>query len=761
MYSNRYQKKETPYGAFFLLLLICCAIGYLLSGLFKVPGVNLDNLEESLQYIFLHPLSNWNDKSPACIGLAFIIWIVIVNYVMYYYRNFQLDTEHGSSDWLDAKKASKELKDADSKYNRIFTQNLQVSLRGGLSNNNALVVGSSGSFKTTSLMHQNLLQFGSCYVVLDVKGDTQRKFGNRMIKAGYTVKSLNFKVPEKSDRYNPFVYIEREDDLLRVVKALHDACRPPSQGNTADPFWDDGLNLYLQCLFYYTWLDARENDRVGTMNDILYLANLENQKTLDPDTEEEISELQKLMDTKAEKYGAEYPPVRDYRKLKEGASDTVRSIIIMVNAMLAICETAEVKRIFSGNDINIRELGTGVGGDPDQKIVLFLVIPDNNNVYNPFVSMFYTQMFDILIRLSDDELKKPLPVPVEVWMDEFYAGAKPADPDVLLGVIRSRNISMIPMLQSISQIKTLFKDDKWETIMDNVAAVVYLGSGPLAESTHKYISEALGKATIDSRSDNVHLGHNGNSGLNFNRGGRELMTPDEVKRMPSTEAIVFLESRPPIYDTKAIPFDKKELRFKAPKFLKKRYQEALALGDYDHPVYTIYDPEHFHYITVNREEKLQVLTDKKEIQTYQEAAKRDPNIFTFNIEEKDLLYLSWGETEYSQEEVERIFKQAMETEERKLEDIRGLIVLQDVEPSDVPNFGTNMKEVDKSTWDRNSTLNKLLADHWEELSLPEQEEICLGIDAGLTEEQLRHLLLLPLSEMAMWKRAYVLENRNR
>lgn len=760
MYHNMYQKKETPYGAFLILLFALLALGYFVSGMFIIPGASLENLEECLVYVFQHPFSNWNEKTPAVLGIAFIIWLLVVTYVLYYYRNFQLDIEHGSADWLDAKQACRDLKDQDPLYNRVLTQNLQVSLRGGLSNNNALVIGSSGSFKTISIMQQNLLQFGSCYVMLEVKGDTQRKLGKSMQKEGYTIKSLNLKVPEKSDRYNPFVYIEREDDLIRVIKALHDACRPPSHANTADPFWDDGVNLYLQALFYYAWLDARERGTVGTMNDITWLCNMENKKEIDPDTEEEISGLQKLMDEKAEKYGSDYPPVRDYRKLKEGAPDTVRSIVIMVNAMLVLCETAEVKRVFSGNDINIRELGTGVGGDPNKKIVLFLVLPDNNAAYNFIISMFYTQMFDILIRLSDDELKKPLPVPVEVWMDEFYAGAKPADPDKLLGVVRSRNISMIPILQSISQIKTLFKDAKWETIMDNVATVVYLGSGPLAESTHKYISESLGKATIDSRSDNVHRGSNGSSGLNFNRAGRELMTPYEVKCMPSTDAIVFLESRPPIYDTKAIPFDKPELHFKASKYLKKRYKEALSLGEYDHPVYTVYDPEHFHYITVNREQKLQEITDKKEIQTYEEAAKRDPNIYVYNIEEKDLLYLSWGHPKRTQEDIEELFRNAVEEEERRINDMKGLIVLQDVpesERADVPKFGT--QETDKSGWDKNSSLKELLADHWEELSAPEQEEICFAIDDGLTEDQLRHLMLVPLDEMARWRRAYVLENR--
>ena len=368
-------------------------------------------------------------------------------------------------------------------------------------------------------------------------------------------------------------------------------------------------------------------------------------------------------------------------------------------------------------------------------------------------------MFDILIRLSDEELKAPLPVPVEVWMDEFYAGAKPADPDVLLGVVRSRNISMIPMLQSVSQIKTLFKDDKWETIMDNVATVIYLGSGPLATSTHKFISEALGAATIDSRSDNIHLGRNGNSGLNFNRAKRELMTPDEVKRMPNTEAIIFLESHNPIYDTKAIPFDKPERGFIASKDLKQRYKEALSLGEYEHPVYTIYDPIHFTYITVEREKKLQVLEDEKEIQTYQEAAKRDPDIYVYNIEEKDLLYLSWGHPERTQEEVESMFKNAINEEKKRMEEIKGLVVLQDVDDSNVPNFGTQDLGTDKSTWNKESTFKELLAEHWEELSPPEQEEICIGIDEGLTEEQLQQLLLASLEEMSILRRAYVLENK--
>lgn len=756
-----YQKRRTPYGVFFLLLIIIEVLAYLISGIFNAPDVTLNNLEESLYYALSHPLTAWNDKSPAFLGIALIVWLFILQYYLYYYRNFAENT-HGSAEWLDVEEANKELADPDPKSNRILTQNLQVSLNGPLPNNNMIVMASSGDFKTTSVVEQNLLQFASTYVMTDVKGDTLRKLGNAFIKAGYTIKCLNFKNPEKSDRYNPFVYIEREDDLLRVVKALHDSCRPPSQATSADPFWDDAVNLYLQCMFYATWLSARERFTVGTMNDVLQYSNLEMQRYTDEETGEEHTALWDYMDELKEKYGADYPPVRDYYKLKKGAPDTVNSVILMVNGMLAICETAEVKRIFSGNDIDIRELGKGVGGNPDKRIFLPLVVPDINSAYNWILNMFYTQMFDILIRLSDDELHAPLPARVEVWLDEFYAGPKPMDTEKLLGVIRSRNICIIPILQSYSQIKALFKDDKWEIIMDNVSVVLFLGSGPLAASTHKFISEALGKATVDVMNDSNQFGQHGHGGVNFSQTGRELMTPDEVKQLPTTDAIVFLKARQPVYDTKAIPFDKKDLNYVAPKWLKKRYKEALDLGAYEHPVYTIYDPVHFHYITVEREQPLKIYTDQKDINALQESAKTNPHIKMLDVDEEELLYLSWGKKEHSREEIEEMYREALAHVEERKEKLKGLYVLQDVDSEYVPESDTNKpEEPDKSNWNPNVSFQQFLRDHWDELTVLEQEQIYIAMDEGLTEDQLKILMMRKFPEMQTWIRAFRLENERK
>ena len=489
------------------------------------------------------------------------------------------------------------------------------------------IIGSSGSYKTNAVVTPNLLKAANHYIALDVKGELQYKFGHYLQEKGYTIRSLNLKNPEKSDRYNPFLYIEKEEDLIRLITNLHEAVKK-LDAMQGEPFWDGGVDLYLQAIFYYEWLESMEESRVGSMNNILYLVNLETQKMPDGET----TRLQLEMDKLAKRKGDFYPPVRDYRKLKEGATETVRSIIIMVNAMLKLCETAGVKRIFEGDDIQIRELGAGVGGTAehptDRKIALLLVLPDNDRSYNFLISIFYTQAFDILMRMADNEYHGPLPIPVEFWMDEFYAGSKPTDPDVLLGVVRSRNICMMPVLQSVSQIKTLFKNDKWETMLDNCATLLYLGSGPGALSTHKYISELLGKMTIDTRHDGRSMGRNGSTSENYQQSGRELMTPAEVKRLDRKKCIIFMEGQRPILDEKALPFHTKE------------YLHAMELnkqGGYEHPVFTYYDSETMSYHTILCRDRIHIL-DRKEAEYYLEAAKKDPNIHVFQAKGKEFLY---------------------------------------------------------------------------------------------------------------------------
>ncbi|MCR5452484.1 MAG: type IV secretory system conjugative DNA transfer family protein, partial [Lachnospiraceae bacterium] len=488
---------------------------------------------------------------------------------------------------------------------RILTRHLQIPMdgEGAPSNNNMLIIGSSGTYKTTSVLTPNLLLAQNNYILLDVKGELMYKYGLFLQSRGYTIRCLNLKDQMKSDRYNPFAYIETELDLIKLVANIYDAVTP--QGPTAsDPFWTDGPMLYLQAIFFYEWTMAKRDGRVGTMNNILKIINEE----MIPDKTAKVKKgekppsiLQRKMDELAKREGELTPAVRDYRKFKAGAAETVRSIIIIVNAKLKLCETQGLARIFEDDDLNLREFATGVGGtvkNPSgKKMALFLCVNDSDESFNYVCSMLYTQAIEILSRMADVDFRDrggALPIPLEFWMDEFYAGARPHDTEKLMGVIRSRNISMIPILQSVAQIKVVFDAEKWEVLMDNCPTMVFLGSGAGASDTHKYISDLLGKMTIDTAGD----GRNGqNYSSNYNRAGRELMTPAEVKRMNRKHAIVFLEEERPVYDRKALPWEMptRECNFKEAMKLNKK----SPTGGYEHPVQVEIDPKTGEYLTVD------------------------------------------------------------------------------------------------------------------------------------------------------------------
>ena len=290
--------------------------------------------------------------------------------------------------------------------------------------------------------------------------------------------------------------------------------------------------------------------------------------------------------------------MRDYRKLKEGASETVRSIVIMVNAQLRLFEIPEIKRIFEGtDDIDIPSLGLGVEGNPKKKTALFLVMPSGDSSYNLFINMFYTQLFTVLKRIADNRRDGQLPIHVRLWADEYYAGPKPLNCETLLGEIRSRNMSIVPILQDIAQIKTLYPNDKWEIFTGNCATTVFLGSGATAHTTHQWVSDMLEDMTIDSRSES--LGHSQGSGnLQMSKAGMKLMTPGQISRMPKNDCILFLKGERPIYDKKNWPFNTEVF---------KEAEKIAGQNGYKNPVYVSYDERNKKYtynVTINNVEDI-------------------------------------------------------------------------------------------------------------------------------------------------------------
>lgn len=596
------KNRKISYKVYLVLLAAVMLFSLFFAGIFSYEDTNILNIPDKLSELaghFWQYNRYFNKYTLQCLGWGFLAWIFLCYVIMDKMRNWQSHIAYGSEDWGDAKDITKRRANKDESYNRIISKNLRIDTqgKGKASNNNMVVVASSGKFKTTSVVVSNLLSGGANKIELDVKGELMRDYGLYLKDEGYTIRCLNLKYPEQSDRYNPFAYIQTEEDIIKLIANIQKSLTPPD-AMKGDPFWDDGVAFYLQSVFFYEWWYAKKEGRTGTFNNVLKLVNDEAKK----DTSKPVEKgkqpptlLQIKMDKLAEEDSEDNPAVRDYRKLKDGAAETVRSIIIITNAKLKLCETKALKRIFEDDDMHLTEFGTGVNGTLDNpnknKMIIFLCVDDSDQSYNFVCSMLYSQALTILMRMADNNLGGSLPIPLELWLDEFYAGARPADCAQHMGVIRSRNISMIPILQSVSQLKDLYQGEKAEIIHDNCPIFWFGGCGQGAIETQKTISELLGKATVDIASD----GNNGNNrSNNYQKTGRELMTPAEVKNMDKHNCIIFLEDEKPIFDRKALPWEDNPLFDHA-----MQLNKESGVGGYIVEPKSMIDPHTGEYVTIH------------------------------------------------------------------------------------------------------------------------------------------------------------------
>ena len=595
------KNRKISYKVYLILLAVVMLFSLFFAGIFSYEDTNIFNIPDKLTELAGHFWQfnrYFNAYTIQCLGWGFLVWIFLCYVIMDKMRNWQSHIAYGSEDWGDAEDVTKRRANKDESCNRIISKNLRIDTQGAdkASNNNMVVVASSGKFKTTSVVVPNILAGGANKIVLDVKGELMRNYGLYLKEKGYTIRCLSLKYPNLSDRYNPFAYIETEEDIIKLIANIQKSLTPPD-AMKGEPFWDEGVALYLQSVFFYEWWYAKKEGRTGTFNNVLKLVNDEAKK----DTSKPVEKgkqpptlLQIKMDQLAEEDSPDNPAVRDYRKLKDGAAETVRSIIIITNAKLKLCETKALKRIFEDDDMHLTEYATGVGGTLDKpnknKLITFLCVDDSDQSYNFVCSMLYSQALTILMRMADNDLGGSLPIALELWLDEFYAGARPADCAQLMGVIRSRNISMIPILQSVSQLKDLYQGEKAEIIHDNCPIFWFGGCGQGAIETQKAISELLGKATVDIASD----GSNGNNkSTNYQKTGRELMTPAEIKNMDKHYCIVFLEDERPIYDRKSLPWEDNPLYKQA-----MQLNEESGVGGYIVEPKSMVDPHTGEYVTI-------------------------------------------------------------------------------------------------------------------------------------------------------------------
>ena len=451
-------------------------------------------------------------------------------------RNYRRREEHGSAKWGSASAVNKKYAQQPKSENKLLTQNVAIGLNAKKHrrNLNTLVIGGSGAGKTRFFCKPNLMQCcRNSYFVLDPKGEIVRDVGELLSQKGYEVRVLDLISMEKSHCYNPFVYLQSDNDIQRLVTNLFKATTPKgSQSN--DPFWDTSASMLLSALVYYLHYEAPEDEQNFAMvMEMLRAGAIENEEDSRPTPLDYL-----FADLEMDR--PDHIALKYYRSYHAGSAKTLKSIQITLAARLEKFNLESLAALTCTDELDLASMG-------EKKVALFAIIPDNDSSFNFLVSILYTQLFQQLFFSADHIHGGALPIPVHFLMDEFANVSLPDDFDKILSVMRSRGVSVSIILQNLAQLKALF-EKQWESIVGNCDEFLYLGGNE--QSTHKYVSELLGKSTIDTNTYGKSSGRSGNYSTNYQISGRELLTPDEVRMLDNQYAILFIRGECPVLDFK-------------------------------------------------------------------------------------------------------------------------------------------------------------------------------------------------------------------
>ena len=445
--------------------------------------------------------------------------------------------EHGSARWGNVKSVVKRYMDKDSYKNIILSQNMRLGLNAKKHrrNLNVLVVGGSGAGKTRFYAKPNLMQCNTSFIVADPKGEMLRSIAPLLIENGYDIKVFNLIEPENSDGYNPFVYIRKDEDVIKLISNLIQNTTPKNAQQN-DPFWEKSEIALDSALMLYLLHEAPPEEQTFEM--LMFL--IENAATVEDEDESGYQSPVDILFQGLEDEKPEHIAVRQYKIFKQASGKTAKSILISAAVRLAAFNLPEIAKMTSYDNLDIGTLG-------ERKRAIFCVIPDNDNSFNYLVGMLYTQAFQALYFNADNNHGGELPIPVHIVMDEFANVALPDNFERILATMRSRRISVSIIIQNMAQLKALFKDS-WENITGNCDTLLYLGGNE--QSTHEYISKMLGKETIDTRTRGITKGQHGSSNTNYQNAGRELLTLDEVRLLDNSNALIFIRGERPLIDKK-------------------------------------------------------------------------------------------------------------------------------------------------------------------------------------------------------------------
>ena len=476
--------------------------------------------------------------------LGGVIVALIFRIVLYYKaknaKKFRHGEEYGSARWGN-RKDIEPFEDPVFENNIILTETERLTMNSRpkapkyARNKNVIVIGGSGSGKTRFYVKPQLMQMTDhvSYVVTDPKGTIIVECGKMLVNGGYRIKVLNTINFKKSMHYNPFHYIRSEKDILKLVNTIIANTKGEGEKSTED-FWVKAERLLYSALIGYIWYEAPEEEQ--NFSTLLEFINAS-------ETREEDEEFKNAVDELFEELEADNPEhfaVRQYRKYKLAAGKTAKSILISCGARLAPFDIQELREIMSYDEMELDMIG-------DQKTAMFVIISDTDDTFNFVVAIMYTQLFNLLCDKADDEHGGRLPYHVRLLLDEFSNIGQIPKFDKLIATIRSREISASIILQSQSQLKTIYKDAA-ETITGNCDTVLFLGGKE--SSTLKELSETLGKETIDLYNTSDTRGTSQSYGLNYQKTGKELMSRDELAVMDGNKCILQLRGVRPFLSNK-------------------------------------------------------------------------------------------------------------------------------------------------------------------------------------------------------------------
>ena len=483
-----------------------------------------------------HPFQiQWTNSTLKTIGIFLIIYVLGVGMYLSSSKNYRRTEEYGSAKWANPNTVCKKYANKDYFANKVFSQNVRMGLDGKKHrrNLNTVVIGGSGAGKTRFYAKPNIMQCNTSFVVLDPKGEIIRSVGHLLEENGYVIKVIDLIDMSKSLGYNPFHYIQSDKDVLKLITNLIRNTTPKGS-STNDPFWEKSETALLEALMLYLYHYAPEDEQNFTM--VMEMLNYAEVKEDEEDYESPLDELFKRL----EMIDSNSLALKQYKIYKQAAGKTAKSILISVGVRLAAFNLEELASLTKYDEMELEQIG-------ERKTALFAIIPDNDSTFNFVVGMLYTQLFQMLYYQADYVHGGELPVPVHFLMDEFANVALPDEFDKLLSTMRSRQIFVSIILQNLAQIKALYKDS-WESILGNCDETYYLGGNE--QSTHKYISELLGKETLDTNTYGKSEGRSGNYSTNYQQTGRELLTADEVRLLDNNYGLLFIKGERPVKDKK-------------------------------------------------------------------------------------------------------------------------------------------------------------------------------------------------------------------